>query len=74
MSRDMGKENSSLFQIDISDDDIYEAMKEIPGYLDVTDLPPGLPFFAELLGILEDVTRNPGNWINWIPAFAGMTA
>jgi len=36
MSRDVGKENSSLSQIDISDDDIYEAMKEIPGYLDVT--------------------------------------
>jgi len=26
----------SLFHMDISDDDIYEAMKDIPGYLDIT--------------------------------------
>ena len=36
MSPDTEKESGALFQIDISDDDIYEAMKDIPGYLDVT--------------------------------------
>lgn len=36
MSPDTGKKSEALFQIDISDDDIYEAMKDIPGYLDVT--------------------------------------
>ena len=36
MSQDTEKENKSLFEINISDDDIYEAMKDIPGYLDVT--------------------------------------
>jgi CBS domain-containing membrane protein len=36
MSPDTEKESEALFQIDISDDDIYEAMKDIPGYLDVT--------------------------------------
>ena len=28
--------NKSLFSVEIFDDDIYEAMKEIPGYIDVT--------------------------------------
>ncbi len=36
MTRNTKKENESPLRIDISDDDIYEAMKEIPGYLDVT--------------------------------------
>ena len=36
MNRDKTKENRSLFRPEISDDDIYEAMKEIPGYLDIT--------------------------------------
>ncbi len=36
MTRNTNKENESPLRIDISDDDIYEAMKEIPGYLDVT--------------------------------------
>ncbi len=33
---DNGGTKSSLFQPEISDADIYEAMKEIPGYLDIT--------------------------------------
>jgi CBS domain-containing membrane protein len=36
MSQDKAKEKRSLFRPEISDDDIYEAMKEIPGYLDIT--------------------------------------
>jgi CBS domain-containing protein len=36
MSQDKTKEKRSLFRSEISDDDIYEAMKEIPGYLDIT--------------------------------------
>ena len=36
MSQDKTKEKRSLFRPEISDDDIYEAMKEIPGYLDIT--------------------------------------
>jgi len=30
------EESKPLLRIELSDDDIYEAMKEIPGYLDVT--------------------------------------
>ena len=30
------KDNNQLVDIRISDDDIYEAMKDIPGYLDIT--------------------------------------
>ena len=30
------KDKSNLVEIKISDDDIYEAMKDIPGYLDIT--------------------------------------
>jgi len=30
------KDNNQLVEIRISDDDIYEAMKDIPGYLDIT--------------------------------------
>jgi CBS-domain-containing membrane protein len=36
MNQDKTKEKRSLFRQEISDDDIYEAMKEIPGYLDIT--------------------------------------
>jgi CBS-domain-containing membrane protein len=36
MDRDPKNEKRSLPGIGISDDDIYEAMKEIPGYLDIT--------------------------------------
>ena len=36
MSRDLEKETPPSYHLEISDHDIYEAMKEIPGYLDVT--------------------------------------
>ena len=38
MSKNPGSENTEAYcrPVDISDDDIYDAMKEIPGYLDIT--------------------------------------
>ena len=38
MSRNPGSEDTADYYrpVDISDDDIYDAMKEIPGYLDIT--------------------------------------
>jgi len=38
MSRNPGSEDTADYcrPVDISDDDIYDAMKEIPGYLDIT--------------------------------------
>jgi CBS-domain-containing membrane protein len=38
MSKNPGNENTEAYcrPVDISDDDIYDAMKEIPGYLDIT--------------------------------------
>jgi len=38
MSRNRGSEDTADYcrPVDISDDDIYDAMKEIPGYLDIT--------------------------------------
>ena len=38
MSRNRGSEDTETYcrPVDISDDDIYDAMKEIPGYLDIT--------------------------------------
>ena len=38
MSKNPGSENTEDYcrPVDISDDDIYDAMKEIPGYLDIT--------------------------------------
>jgi CBS domain-containing protein len=37
MSKHSGKkEKPGFFNADVSDEDIYEAMKEIPGYLDIT--------------------------------------
>ncbi len=36
MSQGTEKKGGALFQVELSDDDIYEAMKDIPGYLDVT--------------------------------------
>ncbi len=36
MSQGEEKDKRSLFRPEISDSDIYEAMKEIPGYLDIT--------------------------------------
>ena len=38
MSRNPGSEDTDDYcrPVDISDDDIYDAMKEIPGYLDIT--------------------------------------
>ena len=36
MSQDQTKDKRSLFRPEISDSDIYEALKEIPGYLDIT--------------------------------------
>lgn len=36
MSQDDYRNTKSLFKSEISDDDIYEAMREIPGYLDIT--------------------------------------
>ena len=38
MSRNPGSEDNDDYcrPVDISDDDIYDAMKEIPGYLDIT--------------------------------------
>ena len=38
MSKNPGSEDTEAYcrPVDISDDDIYDAMKEIPGYLDIT--------------------------------------
>lgn len=38
MSKNPGSEDPETYRrpVDISDDDIYDAMKEIPGYLDIT--------------------------------------
>ena len=38
MSKSQGSEDTEAYcrPVDISDDDIYDAMKEIPGYLDIT--------------------------------------
>jgi len=38
MSKNTGSEKTEAYcrPVDISDDDIYDAMKEIPGYLDIT--------------------------------------
>jgi len=36
MSRNREKGQKPLFRVELSDDDIYEAMRDIPGYLDVT--------------------------------------
>lgn len=36
MRPNTAREREPLFRIDISDEDIYEAMRDIPGYLDVT--------------------------------------